>query len=70
MKLSARNQIKGRIVSVELGEVMANIKIQLSNGEMITSIITRDSVDELELGEEDDVYAIIKATEIMVAKDI
>ena len=70
MKLSARNQLKGRIVSVELGEVMANVKIQLSSEEVITAIITRDSVDELELGEQDDVYAVIKSTEIMVAKDI
>ena len=70
MKLSARNKLKGRIVTVELGEVMANVKIQLSSGEIVTAIITRDSVNELELGEQDDVYAVIKATEIMVAKDI
>lgn len=70
MQISARNQLKGKIVSVELGEVMANVKIQLNNAEIVTAIITRDSVDALELGEQDDVIAVIKATEIMVAKDI
>lgn len=70
MQISARNQLKGRIISIELGEVMANIKIQLNNAEIVTAIITRDSVDALELGEQDDVIAVIKATEIMVAKDI
>ena len=70
MKLSARNKLKGRIVSVELGKVMANVKIELANGDIITAIITRDSVDGMELGEGDDVYAVIKSTEVMVAKDI
>lgn len=70
MQISARNQLKGKIVSIELGEVMANVKIQLNNAEIVTAIITRDSVDALELREQDDVIAVIKATEIMVAKDI
>lgn len=71
MKISARNLIKGRIVSVETGEVMSNVKVQITdNPDLMTAIITRDAVDDLQLGEEDDVNLVIKATEIMVAKDI
>ena len=71
MKISARNLIKGRVVAVESGEVMSNIKIQItSNPDFLTAIITRDAVDDLQLGEEDDITVVIKATEIMIAKDI
>ena len=71
MKISARNLIKGRIVSVESGEVMSNVKVQIiSNPDLMTAIITRDAVDDLQLGEEDDITLVIKATEIMVSKDI
>ena len=71
MKISARNLIKGRIVAVKSGEVMSNVKIQITNNpDIMTAIITRDAVDDLQLGEEDDVTLVIKSTEIMVAKKI
>jgi len=70
MKLSARNMIKGKIVSVDLGAVMANIKIELGTGEVITAAITKDSAEGMDLKVENEVYAVIKATEVMVAKDI
>jgi molybdopterin-binding protein len=69
MKISARNLIKGRIVAVKSGEVMSNVKIQITNNpDIMTAIITRDAVDDLQLGEQDDVTLVIKSTEIMVAK--
>lgn len=70
MKLSARNKLKGKIVSIELGAVMANVKIELGTGEVITAAITKDSAEGMDLAEENEVYAVIKATEVMVAKDI
>lgn len=70
MKIIARNRMKGRIVAVESREVMSNVKIQItSNPDLITAVITNDAVDDLELGEEDDVTAVIKSTEIMIIKD-
>lgn len=70
MKLSARNKLKGKIVSIELGAVMANVKIELGTGEVITAAITKDSAEGMDLAEGNEVYAVIKATEVMVAKDI
>ena len=68
MEISARNGIKGNIADVKLGEVMASIKIEVTEPGVITAIITRESAEELDLKEGDEVKAIIKSTEIMVAK--
>ena len=68
MEISARNGIKGNIADVKLGEVMASIKIEVTEPDVITAIITRESAEELDLKEGDEVKAIIKSTEIMVAK--
>lgn len=68
MEISARNGLKGKVESVKLGEVVASVKIKVNEPGMITAVITRESVEELGISEGDDVKAIIKATEIMVAK--
>ena len=68
MEISARNGIKGNIADVKLGEVMASIKIEVTEPGVITAIITRESAEELGLAAGDEVKAIIKSTEIMVAK--
>jgi molybdopterin-binding protein len=68
MEISARNQLKGRIKTLKLGEIVAAIVIVLADGQEITSVITRDSVDHLQLKEGDNVVAIIKSTEVMVGK--
>ena len=68
MKLSARNQLEGKITGVELGAVMANIKIEVSEPNTITAVITKESVEKLGLAEGDDVCAIIKSTEVIVGK--
>jgi len=67
--ISARNQLKGVVKSVKLAEVMAEVVIELSSGEQITSAITRGSVEAMNLRQGDQVVAIIKATEVMVGKD-
>ncbi|WP_298520177.1 molybdopterin-binding protein [uncultured Methanobrevibacter sp.] len=68
MEYSARNQLKGKITSVELGAVMANIKIEVTEPNVITAVITKESAERLGLKEGDDVAAIIKSTEVIVGK--
>ena len=68
MQLSGRNQLKGKITSVDLGNVMANIKIEVTEPNTLTVAITKESVEKLGLSEGDDVCAIIKSTEVIVGK--
>ncbi len=68
MEISARNGLKGKVEDIKLGEVMASIKIAVDEPGIITAIITRESAEELGLAEGDEVKAVIKSTEIMVAK--
>jgi len=70
MELSARNQLKGRVTSVTLGAVMAEVRIELPGGQEIVSAITRGAAEGLRLQAGDEVVAIIKATEIIVGKDM
>jgi molybdopterin-binding protein len=69
MKLSARNKLKGTIIAVEEGLITAKVKIDLGNGNVITSIISREAIAELNLKVNDAAYAVIKSTEIMIGKD-
>lgn len=68
MKLSARNQFKGKIVEVKKGTTTAHVRIDIG-GQTITAAITNDSVDELKLEKGKTAYAIIKATSVMVGVD-
>jgi len=67
MAISARNQLKGKIVDVKLGDLVAQIRISVEAG-TIESIITRESAEELVLNRGDSVSAVIKATEVMISK--
>ena len=68
MKLSARNQLNGKITNVEKGAVMANVKIEITEPGIITAAITKESAEKLGLSEGDDVTAIIKSTEVIIGK--
>jgi molybdopterin-binding protein len=68
MKLSARNLIKGTIVDVKKGQTTAHVRIDIG-GTVITSSITNDAVDELKLAKGQTAYAVIKASDVMVAID-
>ena len=68
MQLSGRNQLKGKVTNVELGAVMANIKIEIAEPDVITAVITKESAEKLGLKEGDDVTAIIKSTEVIIGK--
>ncbi len=66
MKVSARNQLKGKIVELEKGAVNALVKIDIGGGNVISATISLDSVKELGLEKGKDAYAIVKATSVMV----
>jgi len=68
MKLSARNIIKGKIVEVKKGQTTAHVRIDIG-GAVITSSITNEAVDELKLQTGQQAYAVIKASDVMVAID-
>lgn len=68
MKLSARNQIRGRVVEVRKGQTTAHVRIDIGAGVVITASITNEAVDELGLREGDEAMAVIKASDVMVAK--
>ena len=68
MKLSARNQLPGRVVAVRVGNVMAEVTVDIGAGKTLTAAITRGSAEALALKEGDEVTAIIKATEIILGK--
>ena len=67
MSISARNQLKGKITGIVIGDVMAEVTIRVGQN-TIDAIITRRSAEELKLKKGDTVVAVIKATEVMVSK--
>ena len=69
MKLSARNILKGTVKSVEHGAVNSEVVIQLPGGQEVVSIITRNSAETLGLSAGKEAYAVIKASEVMIATD-
>ncbi len=68
MKLSARNQIAGTVVSVTKGQTTAHVKLDLGHGVIITASITNEAVDDLGLEPGDAATAIIKASDVIVGK--
>ena len=66
MKLSARNVLKGKVKKVDPGAVNSEITVQLADGVEITSIITKTSSENLDLTEGKTVYAVIKATNVII----
>jgi molybdate transport system regulatory protein len=69
LKISARNRLKGTVKNVEKGDVIAKIKVEIQAPVTITALISREAAEELNLKAGDRVEAVIKATEVMVAKE-
>jgi molybdopterin-binding protein len=69
MRLSARNQIKGRVVGVQKGHTTGHVRIDIGNGVVIFSSITNDAIDDLGLKVGDAAIAVIKASDVTVAKE-
>ena len=68
MKLSTRNQIKGKVIQVVKGTVIAKVKIDIGGGNVITSTISVDAVNDLKLKKGDQVTTLIKASSVMIGK--
>jgi molybdopterin-binding protein len=68
MKLSARNQLKGKIADVTKGATTSHVKIDIGGGVVITSSITNEAVADLGLKKGDDAWAVIKASDVMIGK--
>lgn len=68
MKLSARNQLKGKILKVDEGLITAKVMLDLGNGNIISAIISKDAIADLDLKPGDDAFAIIKSTEVIIGR--
>ncbi|WP_303922301.1 molybdopterin-binding protein [Draconibacterium sediminis] len=66
MKLSARNNLKGVIKSIEEGLITSKVVIDLGNGNQIVSIISKDAIADLQLKVGKEAFAIVKSTEVIV----
>ena len=69
MKISARNKLKGKIKSIKDGAVMTEVVMEIAGGTEVVAVITRGSADSMQLGVGKEVYAVIKATEVMIMSD-
>jgi molybdopterin-binding protein len=68
MKLSARNVLKGKVVEIKKGTVAAQVRVDIGGGNVVTSMITVDAVDDLGLAQGQEVSVIIKSSEVMLAR--
>lgn len=68
MKLSARNQIAGTVMSITPGAVNGTIKVDIGGGNVVTSSITQEAITELELAEGDKVTVFVKASDVLIGK--
>jgi len=69
LKISARNRLKGVVKSVDKGDIIAKVKIEVKAPATITALISREAVDDLQIKAGDNVEAVVKATEVMIAKE-
>jgi len=68
LKLSARNRFKGKVIAVEKGVITAKVKVEVKMPVVVTAVITKDAVEDLDIKVGDEVEAIVKSTEVMIAK--
>lgn len=69
MRISARNQIKGKIIEVKKGATTAHVRVDIGNGQVVTSAITNEAVEELALKTGSAVTVVVKASDVMIATD-
>ncbi len=69
MRISARNQIKGTVIEVKKGATTSHVRVDIGNGQTVTSSITNEAVDELGIKAKDKVTVVVKASDVMIAVD-
>lgn len=68
MKLSARNQLKGKVLEVTKGATTSQVRVDLGHGVTITASITNEAVADLGLQKGDEAWAVVKASDVMIGK--
>jgi molybdopterin-binding protein len=69
MRISARNQIKGTVVEVKKGATTSHVRVDIGGGNVMTSAITNEAVDELGIKTGGKVIVVVKASDVMIAVD-
>ena len=69
MRISARNQIKGTVVEVKKGATTSHVRVDIGNGQIITSSITNEAVDDLGIKAGGKATVVVKASDVMIAVD-
>ncbi len=69
MRISGRNKLKGKVSAIKTGIVTAEVEIDIGNGNRVAGIISKGSLDDLQIKEGDEVTALIKATSVMFFKE-
>ena len=69
MRISARNQIRGTVIEVKKGATTSHVRVDIGNGQIVTSSITNEVVDELGIKARDQVTVVVKASDVMIAVD-
>jgi molybdopterin-binding protein len=69
MKVSARNKFKGKVIRVKKGAVTAQVAVDIGGGNIVTSTVTLDAIDDLGLKEGMEAWVLIKASEVLLAVD-
>jgi molybdopterin-binding protein len=69
MRISARNQIKGTVVEVKKGATTSHVRVDIGNGQIVTSSITNEAVDDLAIKAGGKVTVVVKASDVMIAVD-
>jgi molybdopterin-binding protein len=69
VKLSARNTLKGKVVDIKMGQTTAHIKLDIGGGNVVTASITNEAVEELNLKVGDEAWGVVKASDVMIAKE-
>jgi molybdopterin-binding protein len=69
MRISARNQIKGTVIEVKKGATTSHVRVDIGNGQIVTSSITNESVDDLGIKAGGKVTVVVKSSDVMIAVD-
>ena len=69
MRISARNQIKGTVLEVKKGATTSHVRVDIGGGQIMTSSITNEAVDDLGIKAKDKVTVVVKASDVMIAVD-
>ncbi len=69
MKYGARNQLKGKIVSIKKGDVMCQVRLDVADGAVMNSVMTMESLEDLGIKEGDSVKVVVKAINVLLVKE-